>query len=276
MIQKISAGDQGDPMIDQKEMGFLDHLEEFRWHVIKSLIAIFIFAVGAYIFSDFIFEHVIFAHKKDGFLTYKLIRSIGIDVHPADFEIIQTSLGEQFFTALKTSFWIGFILSFPYVFYQMWSFVKPGLYPNEQKAARGVVWICSLLFLLGVLFGYFVMAPFAIKFLGGYDVGQDISVVNGTSLSSYVGYLTMFILPSGILFQLPVLVYFLAKVGLVTAQSMREYRRHAFVLILILAAIITPPDVVTQFLIGMPIYVLYEISIFIAQRVSAKREKDLK
>ncbi|MEE9439108.1 MAG: twin-arginine translocase subunit TatC [Saprospiraceae bacterium] len=276
MRTQISAGDQGEPKIDEKEMSFLDHLEDLRWHIVRSSVAIVFFAVFAYVFSDFIFEHVIFAHKKDTFLTYKIFCQIGVCMTPPNFTIIQTELGEQFFVALKVSFWIGFISSFPYIFTQFWKFIKPGLYKEEQKAARGVVFICSFLFLTGVAFGYFVMAPFAIKFLGDFNVGQNISVANGTSLSSYVSYLTMFVLPTGFLFQLPVLIHFLAKVGLVTDESMKKYRKHAFVSILVLAAIITPPDIITQFLIGVPVYFLYEISILIAKRAAEKREAELK
>jgi len=272
MIKKVTAGDQSPE--EEAEMSFLDHLEELRWVIIKALISIVIFAAVVYIFHDLFFETVMFAHTKDSFPTYRFFCNIGACFGPPEFEIIQTQMGEQFFTALKVSFWVGLIISFPYVFHQIWSFIKPGLYPNERKAARGVVFVCSSLFLIGILFGYFIMAPFAIKFLAGYTVGLS-TVNNSTSLSSFVNYLTMFTIPTGILFQLPVLVYFLAKVGLLTADFMRQYRKHAFVIILILAAIITPPDIVTQFLIGVPVYFLYEISINIAKRTERKRQKEL-
>lgn len=273
MIKKMSAGDQGSPEEEDGEMGFLDHLEELRWHIVRALIGILFFAVIVFVFQEWVFGNIIFAHKDPGFITYEIFSKLGVDVTPISFEILTTEMAESFFTALKVSFWIGLIISFPYVFYQFWSFIKPGLYENEQKAAKGVVFVCSFLFLTGVLFGFVVLAPFAIRFLTGYSVGVEVS--NTVSLSSYVGYLTMFTIPTGIIFQLPLLVYFLAKVGLLTAEFMRTYRRHAVVVILIMSAVITPPDPITMFLIGIPVFGLYEISIFIAARAEKKRKKEL-
>ncbi len=273
MIKKISAGDQGIPDGEGAEMSFFDHLEELRWHIVKSIIAILIFAVIVYIFESWVFENIIFAHKNEKFITYDIFQRLGIDFAPSDFQIIQTEMAEQFFTSLKVSFWIGFVVAFPYVFYQFWSFIKPGLYENEAKAAKGVVFVCSFLFTIGVAFGFIVLAPFAIKFLSGYSVG--IAVENSTSLKSYVGYLTNFTIPTGIIFQMPLLVYFLAKVGLLTDAFMRTYRKHSLVIIFILAAMITPPDPMTMFLIGVPLYGLYEVSIFIARRTTKRREKEL-
>ena len=160
-------------------------------------------------------------------------------------------------------------MAFPYILWEVWRFVKPGLYDNEKRAARGFVLICSFLFLSGVLFGYFVIAPFAIKFLASYDIGA----INAPTLESYVNYMVLFTLPTGIIFQLPVLVYFLTKIGLIDAEFMRTYRRHAIVLILILSAMITPPDVITQFLIGIPLFFLYELSINVARRVKKQEEE---
>ena len=254
-------------------MSFLDHLEELRWHIVRSIVAILAFAIVVYICEAWVFENIIFAHKDENFVTYDIFQRLGVDFGPSDFQIIQTELAEQFFTSLKVSFWIGFVAAFPYVFYQFWNFVKPGLYENEQKAARGVVFVCSFLFAVGVSFGFIVLAPFAIKFLSGYSVG--IAVENSVTLKSYVGYLTNFTIPTGIIFQLPLLVYFLAKVGLLTDEFMKTYRKHSLVVIFILAAMITPPDPMTMFLIGVPLYGLYEISIFIAGRTTRKREKEL-
>jgi len=181
-------------------------------------------------------------------------------------------LGEQFFTHLKVSIWLGIIISFPYIFWEMWRFIKPGLYAKEQKAARGIVFVCSFLFLLGVLFGYYVISPFAITFLAGYSIATE--VVSSPTLSSYVNYMTMFTVPTGIIFELPVVVYFLSRIGLVTPEFMKKYRRHAVIVILIFAAIITPPDVITQFLIGIPVFILYEISIHISRRAAKKYNSD--
>jgi len=161
----------------------------------------------------------------------------------------------------------------PYVFYEIWRFVAPGLYPEEQKITRGIVFICSALFLTGILFGFFIVAPFAINFLMGFTASP--TVANNPTLDSFVLYMVMFTLPAGLIFELPIVVHFLAKMGLLTGATMRQYRRHAIVGILMVAAILTPPDVVTQFLIGIPLYILYEISIFVALRAEKKHQQSL-
>jgi len=259
----------------EKEMSFLDHLEELRWHIIRSLVSVVFFAIIVFIFKEFVFDIIIFAPKRESFITYQIFRSIAdfICFQPPDFQIIPREFGEKFFTHLKISFWLGIVISFPYIFWELWRFIKPGLYKNEQKAARGMVFICSSLFLMGVFFGYFVISPFAIKFLAGYNI-SSIDVISSSSLSSYVNYMTMFTVPAGIIFELPVVVYFLSRIGLLTPDFMRKYRRHAIVIILLFAAIITPPEVVTQILIGIPVLILYEISIFVSKRAQKKYHSD--
>lgn len=260
-----------------KEMSFLDHLEELRWHIIRAAASIFVFGIIAFIAKDFVFHTIVFGPKYPDFYTYKAIcnlsNSIGMGdamcFYPPDFTFITPIFGELFIQHIKVSVMLGVIASFPYIFWEIWRFIKPGLYVKEQNAARGMVVICSGLFLTGVLFGYYIIAPFAITFLAGYEIE---GVVAMPALSSYINYMTMFTLPVGIVFELPIVVYFLSKIGLVTPEFMKSYRRHAAVLILIVAAIITPPDVVTQVLVGMPLYVLYEISIVISRRVVNKQK----
>jgi len=266
-----------DKLGDEKEMSFLEHLEELRWHIVRSIVAISIGAIGLFIVDKWFFNNVIMAPTMDGFVSYQalcgLSNAIGMGdsfcITPPPFEVIAVGFGEAFITSIKVAIFGGFIIAFPYVLYKVWKFIKPDLYKEEQKAARGFVFVCSTLFLAGVLFGYFVIAPFAVKFLSGFTLP---GVINKPTLASYISYLVMFTLPSGLTFELPVVVYFLAKVGLVSAEGMKKYRRHAVVAILIGASIITPPDVVTQFLIGVPLYFLYEISIIIAKRVQKKSE----
>jgi sec-independent protein translocase protein TatC len=260
---------------NEAEMSFLDHLEVLRWHLIRSIFAVLLGAIVVFILKDYIFDYVIFAPKKSSFLTYKVLCGISatLCMEPPPLELITRELGEQFMIHIKSSIILGFVIAFPYVIFEVWKFIKPGLYDKEKKYARGFVFVCSALFVSGVLFGYFVISPFAITFLGSYSVGSE--AVNSPTLASYVNYMTMFTLPSGIIFELPVVVYFLSKIGVVSAAGMRKYRKHAFVSILILSAIITPPDVVTQFLIGIPIFFLYEISIIIAKRMEKKNEKAL-
>ena len=261
-----------------KEMSFLEHLEELRWHILRSIIAITITGIGLFIFQDWFFDTIVFGPTHEEFISYQIIcnlsNSIGLGdtmcFSPPEFEKITVGFAEAFIMSIKVCFVAGFFIAFPYVFYQVWTFIKPGLYKKEQNVTRGIVAICSILFMLGVLFGYFVISPFAINFLGGYSIP---GVTNTPTISSFISYMVMFTAPAGLIFELPIVVYFLSKVGLLTPAVMKKYRRHAIVAVLILAALITPPDVVTQFLIGIPLFVLYEISIFVSRRVE-KKEKE--
>ena len=269
-IKPLKAGTNGKKA---NEMSFLEHLEALRWHIIRALAAIVLVGIGVFVAKDFVFDQVILGPTKSTFLTYQWFCSISekICFYPEGLEIITRDISEQFLSHIKVSIWIGLVVAFPYVFYEFWRFVKPGLHDVERKAARGIVLICSMLFIFGVLFGYFIISPFAVTFLSSYSVSADVE--NTTTLSSLVGSMTMFTIPTGIVFELPIVVYFLAKVGLITAAFMRQYRKHAFVIILILAAIITPPDVITQFLIGVPLYLLFEVSILVAKRVEKNQKK---
>jgi sec-independent protein translocase protein TatC len=275
------ALDQVDVDSPIKEMSFLEHLEELRWHIIRSLAVIVAIGIVLFIFHDWLFEVIIFGPTHNDFWSYRvfcqLSNNLGLGdamcLEPPVFRKQAIGFGESFIVSIKVSFIAGFIAAFPFVFYEFWKFISPGLYPNERRATRGVVFICSLLFLAGVLFGYFIISPFAINFLGGYNIP---GVENSPTLSSFINYMLMFTAPAGLIFELPIVVYFLSKVGLVTPEIMRTYRRHAIIGTLVLAAIITPPDVVTQFLIGIPLFVLYEISIFVSARVNRAEEKKMK
>lgn len=265
----------------ETEMSFLDHLEELRWHVIRSVCAVLVVGIVLFLMPNFVFDTVIFGPKNPDFLSYRtinaLLEAIGFGADrqfvPVEFDLQITELGEEFLIHIKVSFILGFIIAFPYIFWEIWRFIKPGLYPKEQKAVRGIVLICSFLFFLGVLFGYFVIAPFAVNFLAGYSVA-DV-VVTQPKLSSFVNYMVMFTAPAGLIFELPIVVFFFSKMGLVTPDLMRKYRRHSIIVILVLAALITPPDVVTQFLIGIPLFILYEISINISARVAKELEAEM-
>ena len=255
-------------------MSFLEHLEALRWHLIRAIVSIIVFGVVVFVFQDWIFDHIVLAHSKREFFTYSFICGLSENLcfFPKPFEFEAIGLEEQFITSLKVAFLLGLVVAFPYIFWEIWRFVRPGLYDTERKAARGIVFICSSLFLIGVLFGYFVVAPFAVTFLSNYTVGSEVVVSTVPRLSSYVNLLAMITLPAGLIFELPIVVYFLSKVGLIGPEFMRKYRKHAFVIILIVAAIFTPPDVITQFLIGVPLYLLYEASILISARVVKNNE----
>lgn len=259
-----------------EEMGFLDHLEELRWHVIRAGIVVSVFAIIALIFQNEVFEYIVYAPKKPDFITYKIFCALSDATcfSPPELPLITRELGEQFFMGITVSLYIGVIASFPYIFYEFWKFIKPGLYETEVKVANRLIGATSFLFILGVAFGYYIIAPFAISFLGSYSVGTE--AVNSPTLSSYVSYLTMFTIPVGLAFELPIVVYFLARIGLIGPQIMKKYRREAFLVIFIIAAIITPPDALTQILVGIPMYILYEISITVAARVVKDGEEKQK
>ena len=261
-----------DKMDDESEMSFLDHLEALRWHLVRSVLALVLITVVVFIFKGAL-EFVLNWPRFKDFPTYRFFCGIS-DVtcfHPPDFKLDIKSPTEAFLTHIRASVIFALIITFPYIFYEIWKFIKPALHKNELRAARGIVASCSSLFISGVAFGYFVICPFAITFLANYQFGTNVDFE--PNLSDYVSSIIMFTFPTGLVFQLPVAVYFLSKVNLVTPEFLKKYRRHAMVVILLLAAIVTPPDVVTQFLIGIPLFMLYEASIIISRRVIKAAEQ---
>ncbi len=262
---------------DPRDMSFLDHLEELRWHILRALAAIVVVAIGVFFAKDFVFHNIIFGPKNADFVTYRALcwfsHTIGagdkICITPTAFDVQGVDIGEAFTLHLMVSAVLGLIIAFPYVFWELWRFVRPGLRSGEASNIESVVAVCSLLFFFGVAFGYFVIAPSGINFLAGYQIP---GVINQPRLSSYVNYLILFVLPPGITFELPVVVYFLAKVGVVSSKMMRDYRRHAIIVTLLVAAIITPgPDIMSQLLVGIPLYLLYEASVGVAANVERKK-----
>ncbi len=254
------------------EMTFFEHIEVLRWHLFRSAIAVVVISIFMFTQKTFIFQYVILGPLNHNFPTYRFFCSLGPNFcfFPANLHIITRDIQEQFMCHIKVSMWLGFVVSFPYIFYEFWKFIKPGLYKKEIKAARGMVFICSFLFLIGVLFGYFLISPIAVTFLASYSVSPD--VVNTTTLASFVDNMTNFTLPMGLIFELPVVVYFLAKIGIVTSAFLSQYRRHAIVFITIAAAVITPTtDVFTMTMVGIPLYALYEISIIVTRKVDKER-----
>lgn len=265
---------------ETKEMGFLDHLEEFRWHIIRSLVAVIVVSIATFVSKKWVFDSLIFGPSKPDFFTYKVLCKLSNKLNMGDilcikafnFQFINTEMAGQFLVHIKVSLVFGFILAFPYVFWEMWKFVKPALYDKEVKHTRGVIFFSSLLFLSGVLFGYYVLLPVSINFFASYGVSDMVG--NSFMLSNYVTFITMIVMATGIMFELPMVVYFLSKVGLITPQFMRTYRKHAFVAVLAISAIITPPDVATQIIVTLPVMILYEASIFISKRVNDNVAED--
>jgi len=263
-------------IVEPGEMTFLEHLEELRWHIVRSLIAIFIFAILVFVFKGLIFDWLLFGPKEPDFITYQWLcsfsKSIGLGealcTSGKGFEIVNIEMAGQFLTHLKVSVVLGFICSFPYIAWEAWRFVKPALYENEKKYTRGMVFFSSLLFFTGVLFGYLLLAPVSINFFANYSVSETVE--NTIKLTSYISIVTTVVLASGIMFELPMAVFIFSKLGLVTPQGMRDYRKHAVVGILVIAAIITPADIWTQMLVGIPVYILYEVSVYISAWVHRK------
>lgn len=260
----------------EKEMSFLDHLEELRWHIVRAVVGVVIFTIFAFFSAPWIFENIIFAPARPTFPTFQWVCAAGqffgtdalcIDVIP--FKIQSRQMTGQFSMHIVASFAIGLIISFPYVVWELWRFIKPGLYVRERKYSSGVVASVSFLFILGILFGYFVIAPLMVYFLATYSISDLI--VNEFDITSYVSTVVMMVFGAGLLFQLPVVIYFLTKMGIVSPSMLRQYRKHSFVAILVIAAIVTPPDVFSQTLITIPLYLLFEISIVIASRVERRR-----
>jgi len=263
---------------DEEEggMSFLDHLEALRWHLLRSVSAVLIFSVAAFIAKDFVFGVLILGPSKVDFLTYRVLCDVGnyfgipaLCINDLPFTIQSRQMTGQFSMHMTSSMVVGLIAAFPYLFYEVWRFISPGLYAKERNAARGAVFFVSFLFLSGALFGYYVLTPMSINFLANYQL--DPSIANEFDITSHVSTLSMLVLASAIMFQLPVVVYFLSMSGLVTSKMLKSYRRHSIVVILILSAVITPPDVISQLLIAMPILVLYEVGILIAKRLEKQR-----
>jgi sec-independent protein translocase protein TatC len=259
----------------ETEMGFFDHIEVLRWHILRSVLAILVGGIIFFVNKEFTFNTLAFGPLREDFATYRFLCWMGeiTCMQPPAITLSTREFGEQFFVHFKVAFWLGLISSFPYVLWEIWRFVKPGLYDNEKSVTRGVVFICTFLFFSGVSFGYFVIAPFAVTWLGNYTVGME--AINQPTLDSYISYMTMFTIPTGLVFELPLGAYFLAKLGVLSSSFLKSYRRHAIVVIFIIAAIVTPPDIVTQILISCPILILYEVSIVIVKGIERKNTLEL-
>lgn len=253
-------------------MSFLDHLEELRWRLMRSAIAVIIFAIVIWIYQKEIMESVFLIMVDPNFVTFRLLceyLNVCIDKIPVNFQSM--TLSGQFSYALMMSIMGGAVLAFPYIFYQLWSFVKPGLKFKERKMAKGIVFYVSILFFTGILFGYFVVAPLSVQFFGAFQITDKIR--NDFTISSYMSTILSTVFYTGLFFLLPVVTYLLVKIGLFTPEFLVKYRKHAVVVILILAAIITPPDVISQVIVTIPIYLLFEISVLVAKRVAKNQQE---
>ncbi len=260
-------------------MHFLDHLEALRWHLVRSAIAIVVFSLVAFLNPEFLFDTIILGAKNPDFFTYRMMCllserfNIDMCITEVPFTLINIDISGQFTTHIYVAFVAGFIMAFPYFIWEMWRFIKPALSAKERNYSRGVVFFSSILFISGVLFGYLIISPLSINFLGSYQISQQVA--NQISLNSFISTVTMLTLSSGVVFELPVVIYFLSKMGLVTPLFLRTYRKHSMVVILIIAAVITPsPDVTSQVLVAVPLFLLYEIGIWVSGIVLKNKLKE--
>ena len=256
-------------------MSFLDHLEELRWRIVKSVIAILVFAVAMWFVKEWVINNIFIAMTKTDFISFKAMCNwFGICIEDIPVNFQSTKVGAQFTYALWMCFVGGFILAFPFVFHQIWGFIKPGLKENEKQMVSGITFYVTLLFLVGVIFGYLVVAPLCIQFFGLFMISPEFK--NIWMIGSFMSLIISSVIFTGLLFLLPVVVYILSKIGVITPAFLRKYRKHSIVGVLILSAIITPPDFISQVIVSIPIIILYEIGIIISARVEKARIRNMK
>jgi sec-independent protein translocase protein TatC len=261
------------------EMGFMDHLEALRWHLVRSTVVVLVLAVVVFCFPDFVFGEIIFGPLRVDFITYQQLCRLsdklggveGLCVKEINFSLISNQLSGQFTTHLWISFLGGLILGFPYILYEVWRFIRPALKNTETKPVRGFVLVSSILFLIGVVFAYYIIVPMSVQFLGNYNITTEKFIQTLPTIDDYISLVSTLVLATGLVFEMPIIVYFLTRMGIFSPAFMRKFRKHAVVVLLILAAVITPsPDITSQMLVFVPIYCLYEISIFVSKYVENK------
>ena len=258
---------------NKSEMSFLEHLEVLRWHLVRASIVVCVFTIVIFSFPTFVFDKIILAQKQSDFCTYeffcKLSHWLGkgdtLCMGEINFDLINIEMSGQFTMHIMVSIIGGLIVAFPYLLFEIWKFISPALAEKERKYAQRLIFSGSFLFAIGILFGYYIISPFSVQFMGNYQVSELVK--NQISLDSFISTVTTVTLASGLIFQLPLIIYFLSKVGIVTPEFLRKYRKYAIVIILIVSAILTPPDVMSQILMAIPLLILYEFSIFVSKRV---------
>jgi sec-independent protein translocase protein TatC len=272
-----SSNKKGGNNTPVKEMSFLQHLEELRWHLVRASAAVLICGVFVFLNKQFIFDNVLLAPKNANFITNRFFGWLAVQLDSPDlaintkpFQLINIDLSGQFSIHLNLAIIGGIIIAIPYILWEFWRFVRPALYENERKHVTAAVFYSTLLFLLGISFGYFLIVPLTTHFFGSYQVSNE--VLNQINLTSYISSVNTIVLGSGIVFELPIVMYFLSKVGLAGTSFFKKYRKHAFILLLTLAAIITPPDAFSMLLVTGPLALLYELGIIMARLVEKKRK----
>ncbi len=280
-FKRLRKGEQA----EQTEMSFVDHLEALRWHIMRSAIVWLVAAIAIFVFVDWIYDNIILAPSSESFITYSTLcrfgRWLGVGdslcMPPVKIKFLVNEVNGTFTSAINISMIGAIIVAFPYIFWELWRFVKPALSDKEKKYARGSIFWVSLCFFTGAAFGYYLLAPFTFNFLATFTLGKSGAIVYQPTINDYIDSLTNIILGCGIAFELPILAFVLAKIGLVSASFLAKYSKYAFVIILLVAAIITPsPDMTSQIIVAAPLLLLYWISILLVRSVDKKRAKEEK
>ena len=264
------------------EMSFFDHLEELRWHLVRSVAVWLTAAIAIFVYIDWIYDNIILAPANENFITYGALCNFGRWLHigdslcmpPIKINFQVTAVNGTFSSAITIAMIGGIIVAFPFIFWELWRFIKPALSVKERRYARGSIFWVTLCFFSGVAFGYYLLAPFTFNFLASFTLGKSGMIQYRPAINDYIDSLTNLLLGCGIAFELPVLSYVLAKLGLITGSFLKKYFKFAFVIILVVAAVITPsPDWTSQFLVAIPLVFLYWISILLASKVEKQKEK---
>ncbi len=276
-MEEVNTKNNAEP---EKVMTFWDHLDELRMHILRTLVAIVILAFAAFLNREIIFDYIILGPSTSDFITNRWLCKAGeflsIDalcIENMKLQIINIKMSGQFLTHMYISIVAGFILSFPYMLWEIWRFVKPAMHTDERKYSQGGVFISTFLFLIGILFSYYIIVPLTVNFLGTYQVSAEVT--NQISLSSYISTVVSVTFAVGVVFELPILVYFLTKIGILTPDFMKNNRKYMYVILLILSAVITPPDMFSQILVVVPLIGLYEVSIGVSTRIYKKMQQEL-
>lgn len=280
MMAKVTSNKKNSNPSPEKEMSFWEHLEELRWHLLRAVIVLLALAIGAFIMREFIFDVIILAPKSPDFISYRALCALGkllstdaLCIGTEPLEIINIQMSGQFLVHIYVSMMVALVVAFPYLLWEIWSFIRPALLPKEKKYSRGVVFYSTVLFIIGMIFSYFLIVPLTINFFSTYQVSDTVN--NTITLNSYISTVVSLTLATGLVFELPIIVFFLTKVGLLTPPFMKRNRKYVLVILLTIAAIITPPDIFSQILVTIPLMLLYELSIVISARVVRKKEVEL-
>jgi sec-independent protein translocase protein TatC len=267
---------------ETSDMAFVDHLEALRWHILRTAVVVFGVAIVVFLNMDYIFDHIIGGPLRADFITYTKLCAFGQKMHIGDalcmpapnVKMQVTSFGSQFMSSITIAFMSGLIIGFPYLCFEIWRFIRPALSTTERKAGSfGIFWV-SFFFFMGVLFAYFLLAPFTFSFLSNFKIGALATIETKPTLDDYIENMVDIIVGTGLAFELPVFSFVLTKIGIVTPIFLREYRKYAYVIILLVAAVITPsPDWMSQMIVSIPLFLLYEISIIVSKNVAAKKLK---